>query len=258
MVAYLLAVESDSFCNPELVETINKMFVPIRFNDTLKGAATDNSKTKEFIQKYAVAVFPSIIIALPDGTYFSEVSGAIKHKALQQQLNATIKTIKAVQGAETFARGDFESTNRLLNEYLTENKFERVDDREETFWPFESAFRRYISLKILGKDSEAQTCLTEALKHDNDISDWPIPLLRYIAGKNSLKDLEKEDEPNLEPDLALLAFANHKNQECFEYLEKALPRTIYKTRYDFRAAHAIVEKLPPISKSNSSQSTSLS
>ncbi len=93
-----LQFENDSFHNPEIVETINKSFVPMRLSDTLKPLVTDHNKAKELIQKYAVSIFPSIVIALPDGTIIDEFPGAVKHKALQKELESTVKTFKARTG----------------------------------------------------------------------------------------------------------------------------------------------------------------
>ena len=89
-----LQLETDSFCNPEIVETINKSFVPMRLSDTLKPLVLDHNKTKELIQKYAVSVFPSLVIALPDGTLFEKIPGAVKHKNLQKALDSAVKTFK--------------------------------------------------------------------------------------------------------------------------------------------------------------------
>ncbi|HEY9789977.1 MAG TPA: hypothetical protein V6D22_06245, partial [Candidatus Obscuribacterales bacterium] len=141
-------------------------------------------------------------------------------------------------GCEAFAQGKFDQAQILLGQFMAKGATDNTDH-----FLFASV-RRYACLKYLGKDDEAKACLDAAFKVANKESAWPSAFIKYLAGKGTYEEVAKENDPTVHGTLAILSYADHKEDECAKHLETVLSNKFYRSYFEYRAARYMLSQLP--------------
>jgi thiol-disulfide isomerase/thioredoxin len=231
-------LEHDSFQNTEIVATINEKYVPIRITDVAVEKGKNPTDIQELESKYGITSFPSIVIALPDGTWISELDGFVKRSGVKRFFNRQGDLFSFYAGREAFAQGKFDQAQQAFGDYIA-----KVGTTEHGRFLFASLWR-YACLKYLGKDNDAQQCLDAALVVADKDPAWPSGLIRYLSGKTKYDDMAKENDPTMHATLAIITYAQHNNDECAKHLEQMLSKKFYRSYFEYRAARYVLSQLP--------------
>jgi hypothetical protein len=232
-------LEHDSFQNTEIVSVINDKFVPIRITDVAVEKGKNPREIQDLETKYTITTFPSLVIALPDGTWVSELDGSMKHRAVQRFFSRQMDFLDFYAGREAFAQGKFDQAQTLFGQYIAKS-----DPSDTNHFLYASVWR-YACLKYVGKDNDAKACLDAALKVATKDSAWPSAFIKYLAGKATYDEMTKENDPTMHATLAIISYAEHKDEECAQHLETVLSNKFYRTYFEYRAARYVLSQLPP-------------
>jgi hypothetical protein len=240
--------ESDCLSNRDIVDLINSTTIPIHIVDRSLEPSGNSIEVQNVENKYNTHVFPTVVIAMPDGTFLDSI-GATSHGRFTHWLKEALVRRAFVEGSEAFAKGNFATSELLMERYINDKDADPITLRF-------ARLRRYVSLVCLHRDNEAKAVYDEALKHEHDKLPWPYPLteayykgcpynlLKCLAGNFPYEQLDKTNEYDSASYLALIDWSRGDYASCAKHIERALVTSPSKSYWSYRAARSLLPKLP--------------
>ncbi len=216
-------MNTTSFLSREIVSIVNEQFVPVRIQNI---EVLDDSEASKLIaelqQKFAVFVYPTIVVTLPSGKVIESHGTYIGPKSLMALLQRCLKKAKYVEALDYLAHAKYYQATKAFREWLRTmpgNSKESANGR----------LYCALAYKMLSDMSEARNILGSLVSESSDSSGKNIANLlgHFLVGDIGVDELLQETEGNGNRDPRVYYFIamleiQHKNiQNAIRYLNLA-------------------------------------
>lgn len=192
-------MDNSAFLSQDVVTELNNSFVPIRVIDRKKEDGKNNILIQKLEDRFSVQAFPSLVIAMPDGTKVLDHLGAASASSVKKLMQEALTVSDYYQGKEKLIQGDANAAAKCFDRFLDRTKWQHWRCAHASI--FSCVAHREIS-----QTAKAETVLTEALNKIHEHT-FPYPILKYLAGKISWDELLKEASENKSNRLLCYAYA---------------------------------------------------
>lgn len=234
-------LESTALSSRSVVEMLNKKFVPVRVIDRKREDGKNKADTQELEDIFSIQAFPTMVVALPDGTKIQEQLGVINAVGLKKILSEASTLSNYYHGKECLINGE----PKLAAEYF--DTF--LKDVHWNHWraPF-AAILCAIAYESIHDQTKAMQVLDTSITSFKDHS-FPYPILLHLAGRIGFDELLKEAGENKGSRLMAYAYsgvqcyARGKIDEAAERLAWVKANSTDETSFEYRISRSILNSL---------------
>ena len=234
-------LESTALSSREVVKLLNKNFVPVKVIDRKREDGKNKQDTQELEDMFSVQAFPTMVVALPDGTKVQEQLGVTNAIGLKKILGEASTLSNYYHGKECLLNGEAKLAADYFATFL-----------KETHWnhwraPF-AAILCALSYETLQDQQKSMEVLNSSITNFKDHA-FPYPILLHLAGKIGFDELLKEAGENKGSRLMAYAysgaqnFARGKSAEAEEKLSWVKANSTDETSFEFKIARSILARL---------------
>ncbi len=167
--------------NRDLIGMLRASFVPVRVTDRVHEDGKNSTVVTALLKKYQVHGYPTLVVALPDGTPVKHDSGFRSALATMRFLEDAISRADFSRGTTSMATGKFEPASFYLNKWMDST---RQRDRDMSY----AAAYAYVAARHQKKDDAAKEVLDRGLR-DVGFKVWPYECMQYLRGDFSAEKL---------------------------------------------------------------------
>lgn len=234
-------LESTALSSRAVVEMLNKKFVPVQVVDRKREDGKNKPDTQELEDMFSIQAFPTMVVALPDGTKIQEQLGVINAVGLKKILSEASTLSNYYHGKECLINGEPKLAAEYFETFLNEVHWNH--------WraPF-AAILCAIAYESVHDQAKAEQVLNRSITSFKDHS-FPYPILLHLAGKIGFDQLLKEAGEN--KGSRLMAYA-YSGVQCFARgnIDEAAQRLTWvksnstdETSFEYRIARSIMGSL---------------
>ena len=247
-------IEKTAFSSRDIVRELNKDFIPVKVIDRKREDGKNPSAVQEMEDTFSVQAFPTLVVAMPDGTKIEEHLGAINTSGLKRFLSEATTLSDYFRGKELMIHGDVKNAAATFETFL-----------EKTNWahwrcPYAAIFCA-ISQEEQGATEKKNATLTKALATFKDHA-FPYPIMQYLADKISFDQLLKDAGENKSSRLSayaysgLHAFAQKRYEEAEQKLSWVINNSNDESSFENRISRAELARIKNRKLTNSSNAIS--
>ncbi len=181
-------MDKGCFLSRDIVKQLNSEFIPVRVSDMKRENGKNDAATQELEDSYNVMAFPTLVVAMPNGTKVSDHLGMATSQSLRTFLQEALTVAAYYKGKDEMIAGDCQGAAASFDEFL-----------EKTNWQhWRSAYAAIfssISHREIGEADKADAIIAKALTELHDHT-FPYPVLVHLSGKQSFDELLKEASEN--------------------------------------------------------------
>lgn len=231
-------LESTALSSKEVVRYLNDNFVPVRIIDRKREDGKNKPETQELEDMFSVQAFPTIVVALPDGTKIQDQLGVINAVGLKKILSEASTLSNYFHGKECLINSEPKLAAEYFETFLTEIKWNH--------WraPFASILCA-LSFEIVGDRKKTAEVLNTAISTFKDHS-FPYPIILHLAGKISFDELLKEAGENKGSRImayaysGVLDFARGNTAQAADKLSWAKSNSNDETSFEYRISRSLL------------------
>jgi thiol-disulfide isomerase/thioredoxin len=234
-------LESTALSSRAVVEMLNKKFVPVQVVDRKREDGKNKPDTQELEDMFSIQAFPTMVVALPDGTKIQEQLGVINAVRLKKILSEASTLSNYYHGKECLINGEAKLAAEYFETFLNEVHWNH--------WraPF-AAILCAIAYESVHDPAKAEQVLNKSIASFKDHS-FPYPILLHLAGKIGFDQLLKEAGENKGSRLMAYAysgvqcFARGNTDEAAQRLTWVKANSTDETSFEYRIARSIMGSL---------------
>lgn len=234
-------MERSAFLSRDVINLLNSEFVAVKINDRKKEDGKNDSQTQELEDKFNVQAFPTLVVAMPDGSKVIDHVGSANSAALRSFLKEALTVADYYWGKEQIISGDYASAAGSFENFISKTRWQH--------WrcSFAAVFASTAFRKI-GDGEKADKILNESLTRIHDHG-FPYPVIEYLAGKRNFDSLLKEASENKNNRILSYAyagmdcFARHDYDEAEKHFDWVLKNCDDKDTFEHRIAESQLVKI---------------
>ena len=179
-------MDENTFLNKQVAKKIQSDFRPIKVIDRQREDGENSQEVSRLQDYYSVRMFPTIVVALPDGTKISSTFGASTPKMFLKFLDKIKVDKHEALALQSLKAGDSKKAAEEYDHLLRIKEWPRGIDMDVFM------FACYANA-LEGKPARMKEIAKQAKEsfNESDESEWPNPMYRYFIGEiNEEKLLE--------------------------------------------------------------------
>ncbi len=247
------AMDKTGFVSKDVVKLLSENFVPIEVTDRKREDGKNTAQVQLLEDKFNIQAFPSLVVALEDGTKIIDHLGSTTTPALKRFLAESLTLASYFRGKEALFHGDARAAADSFERFIANTKWQHWRCAYAAI--FASAAHRE-----LGENEKADKIVQESLVKVHDHT-FPYPILEYFAGKRNFDQLLSSASENKTNRILSYAYAGldqYSRKEFAEAKKKldwVLANCDDKESFEFRISRSNRERidtLPSALKSSAS------
>lgn len=176
-----LAMDNATLMNKDVIKEIVDNFQPVKINYETGADGKYSTKQMKLRSLYAINGVPTLVVALPDGTFVQQQWGYFNSLGTLAFLTQARQAAIYKLGAYYFNHLQFKQSADAYKQWLEQTKYRHYDN----VWAVAYAYAAY---RLSGQDIQASTLLNESKLKITD-SLWPVPILKYLRGELKAEEL---------------------------------------------------------------------
>lgn len=234
-------LEDTALSSRDVVKLLNKDFVAVKVIDRKREDGKNANATQELEDSFSVQAFPTIVVALADGTKIEEHLGVINANGLKKFLVEANTLSNYYRGKDALLTGQAS----IAAEYFS--KFLQLTNYSHWRVPYASILCS-LSYDEMQNHEKAIAVLNTALNKLKDHS-FPYPILMHLAGKISFDQLLKEAGENKSSRLMAYAysgaqsFAQGKKEEARTRMSWVKANSNDESSFELRIAKFVLNQI---------------
>lgn len=244
-------LEQTTFCNKEIVDTIEKhKFRTIKVVDRKKEDGFNPESIQAIQDRYEVSAFPTLVVTLSNGAQVTTKVGTPKPSEMREFIKEALILRNYTIGKEYILAGRYGDGAKIFKNFLEDNDWKHYRCSYAALMGAQCEF-------LLGRKADGLELLKMA-KEKMPSDDFPVPLYEYYLGEIDYNKLVKKagdskmDRAVLNESLGMSAFAQKdykKAEEHFAWILKNSP----KNWFEYRVAEALLSRMEDASKKYDSE-----
>lgn len=238
-------MDETGFCNKDVVSVVERSFRPVKVVDRKREEGQNKKNVQALEDKFEVSHFPTLIIALSDGTLVDTKKGVAKPSELLHFLKDGEVLQQYSIGKEMMLNGRYQESADLFRKFLS--------DKGWKHWRSNYAgIMASQCLYLLGKKDEADDLMKEAANKLHD-KEWPYPVVQYYAGEIGFEELERKAGDklqfriNMHSSVGLRDFADKEYGKAKEHFDWVLEKSPKKW-FEYRDAQKYSNEIDELTK----------
>lgn len=234
-------MEKSAFYSKDIVSMLNDRFVSVQVTDRKRENGKNDDATQTLEDKFSIQAFPSLVVAMSDGTKIIDHLGQANSAAMKKFLQEAETLADYYNGKEKIIAGDNAAAASAFDRFLSATKWQH--------WRCcYTAIFGSIAHRELGNSEKAEQTLKTALVQIREHT-FPYPILEYLAAKRSFDDLLKDASENKSNRTLCYAYAGMDNYARKKYdlakplFEWVLENCDDKESFEYRVSQAKLQQM---------------
>lgn len=233
-------MEKTAFQSKDVVNLLNNEFIPVRVVDRKREDGKNSQKVQELQDVYSVQAFPSLVVAMPNGTKVVDHLGKADSQALRKFLQEALTVLPYHRGKEEMIAGETALAAKSFSDFLT------LQDWQHWRCVYAAIFGS-IAKREIGEAAVADKIVSDAIREVHEHT-FPYPILEYLGGKIDFDRLLKAASESKGNRVLCYAYAgldahSKKNyKEAIEKFEWVKTNAEDKTTFDYRVSIAWLKR----------------
>jgi thiol-disulfide isomerase/thioredoxin len=234
-------LESTALSSREVVKFLNEKFIPVRVVDRKREDGKNTPATQELEDMFSVQAFPTMVVALPDGTKIQDQLGVVNAVGLRKVLSEANTLSNYFHGKECLINAEPKLASEYFEAFLNQTHWNH--------WraPFASILCA-LAFETMHDQAGSKRILEKAITTFKDHS-FPYPIITHLAGKISFDELLKEAGENKGSRLMAYAysgvmdFSRGNTAKAEEKLSWVRSNSNDETSFEYRISRSILAQL---------------
>lgn len=234
-------LEQTTFCNKEIVDTIEKdRFRTIKIVDRKKEDGFNPESIQGLQDRYDVSSFPTLIVTLSNGADVTTKVGTPKPSEMKEFLREALILRKYTIGKEFLLAGRYAEGAKTFKNFIEENNWKHYRCNYSALMGAQCEF-------LQGRKADGLELIKLAKEKITD-DDFPYPLYEYYLGDIDYNQLVKKagdnktDRGMMHASLAISSFAEKDYKHTHEHLNWILKNSP-KYYFEYRVAEAFLLRM---------------
>lgn len=207
-------LEMNTFTNRGVVELVEKNFFPVRVEDMGMVKKSNPAPVDEAEEKYHVREFPMLVVALPSGRSVADDEAIVRIRPVKDFLTDALRDVPYTEALDFLEQGEYDKAQERLGRVLEQADRNSASERMSPHW---AAIDRYVCLRFLHKDADAEALLESASTKLSHYA-YPYPILSFFKGDIDFEQLKEAARDEYYGRLEARAYAGL--QQYFEGKDK--------------------------------------